>query len=324
MNFKLLGRTGVKVSELCFGTMSFGGDADEAESARLYSAARDAGINFFDCANVYSKGAAETILGKLIEGDRDELVITSKCAMPMGPDINARGVSRRHLRQAVEDSLRRLGTDRLDVLLTHRWSEDTPIEETLQGLEDLVRDGKVLYLGASNYSAWQVQKALGVSALNRWTRFEVIQPMYNLAKRQAEVEILPMAISEQLGVISYGPVGGGLLSGKYGSDRRPQSGRLVDNREYHSRYNQDWVYQVAGDFSDFANQHGIHPVSLAVAWVKAHPGITCPIIGARNVDQLQPSLQSLDVDMTPALREEIAMLSPTPPLATDRLEEQTA
>lgn len=323
MKFKLLGRTGVHVSELCFGTMSFGGDADEAESAKLYKMVRDAGINFFDCANVYSRGAAETILGKLIQGEREQLIITTKVASPTGEDINQRGVSRLHIRQSVEESLKRLGTDHIDVLLTHRWSDDTPLEETLRGLEDLVRHGKVLYLGASNYAAWQIQKGLGISAANNWSRFEVIQPMYNLAKRQAEVEILPMARSEQVGVISYGPVGGGLLSGKYASGKRPDSGRLIDNKTYNARYNQDWIYEVAGKFTAFAREHGMHPVSLAVAWVKAHPGITSPIIGARNVRQLQPSLDALNVEMTATLRDEISALSPTPPLATDRLEEQT-
>lgn len=323
MEFKLLGQTGVKVSELCFGTMSFGGDADQAESARLYKTVRDAGINFFDCANRYSGGEAEVILGKLIAGERDQLVITSKCAMPTSEDINDRGVSRRHIQKAVEDSLKRLGTDHLDILLTHRWRDDTPIEETLRGLEDLVRAGKVIYLGASNYSAWQVQKALGVSARRGWSRFEVIQPMYNLVKRQAEVEILPMAHSEGVGVMSYGPVGGGLLSGKYAADKRPQSGRLIENSEYNARYNQDWIYEVAGRFTGFAESRGIHPVSLAVAWVKSNPAITCPIIGARNVTQLMPSLDALKVDMTDELREETSALSPTPPLATDRLEEQS-
>jgi aryl-alcohol dehydrogenase-like predicted oxidoreductase len=196
MEFKWLGRTGIKVSPLCFGTMSFGGDADKAESAKMFKACRDAGINFFDCADAYSRGRAEEILGELMAGEREQLVITSKCFNPTSDDVNARGANRRHITRAVEASLRRLNTDRLDVLVMHRWDPVTPLEETLRGLEDLVRAGKVLYLGASNYAAWQVAKALGISANKHWSRFEVLQPMYNLVKRQVESEILPLARAE--------------------------------------------------------------------------------------------------------------------------------
>jgi len=322
MKFKWLGRTGIKVSELCFGTMSFGGDADAAESELMYKRCRELGINFFDCADAYSKGRAEEILGPLMASERDELVITSKCFNPTTDDINARGGNRRHIVQAVEASLKRLGTDRLDVLLMHRWDPVTPLEDTLRGLEDLVRAGKVLYLGASNYSAWQIATGLGVSARRGWERFDVIQPMYNLVKRQAEVEIFPLAEAENLGVMTYSPVGGGLLSGKYSSQSRPDSGRLISNKEYTNRYGEDWVFETAGKFTDMAKSNGVHPVSLAVAWAAAHPAVTCPIIGGRSLEQLTPSLESLAVDMTHELREEISNLSLTPPVATDRREEQ--
>jgi len=322
MKYKQLGQTGVQVSQLCFGTMSFGGDADESESARMFNRCRDAGINFFDCADVYSKGAAETILGKLIKGNRDELVITSKCFGPMGDDVNARGGNRRHILQAVDASLKRLGTDRIDVLFMHRWDGAVPLEETLRALETLVADGKVLYLGASNYSAWQIAKGLGISAKNGWPRFDVIEPMYSLVKRQAESEIFPLARAENLGVITYSAVGGGLLSGKYGRSTRPDAGRIIANPEYAKRYSEDWVFEVAEAFTEFANEMGVHPVSLAVAWAAANPAVTCPIIGARDVAQLQPSLDSVNIDMTPELHARIAALSRTPPPATDRLEEQ--
>lgn len=322
MNYKWLGRTGVKVSSLCFGTMSFGGDADEAECAKMYRAARELGINFFDCADVYSKGRAEEILGKLMKNERDALVITSKCVAPMGEDSNARGANRRHIARAVEASLKRLGTDRLDVYFLHRWDPMTPLEETLRALEQLVRDGKVLYLGASNYAAWQIAKGLGIAAQHGWPRFDVIEPMYNLVKRQAEVEILPLAREEGLGVIPYSPVGGGLLSGKYGPNRKPDQGRIVSNPEYKSRYREAWMFETAAAFTELAQAKGVHPVSLAVAWVAAHPDVTCPIVGARSLEQLRPSLDSLQVEMTPELRAEISALSRTPPPATDRLEEQ--
>jgi len=322
MDFKWLGKTGIKVSSLCYGTMSFGGDADKAESARMYRACRENGINFFDCADAYSKGRAEEILGDLITGERDQLVITSKCFNPTGGDVNARGGNRRHITQAVEASLKRLKTDRLDVLFMHRWDPATPLEETLRGLEDLVRAGKVLYLGASNYAAWQVAKGLGISANRGWSRFDVIQPMYNLVKRQAEAEILPLAKAEQLAVIAYSPVGGGLLSGKYGPGKRPDAGRLMSNKEYTARYGEPWVFETASRFTQWAQANGYHPVSLAVAWVAAHGDITCPIIGARNLEQLKPSLDSVTIDLTPENRAEISGLSRTPPPATDRLEEQ--
>ena len=322
MKYKLLGQTGVEVSQLCFGTMSFGGDADESESARMFNRCRDAGINFFDCADVYSKGASETILGKLIKGNRDELVITSKCFGPMGDDVNARGGNRRHILQAVDASLKRLGTDRIDVLFMHRWDGAVPLEETLRALETLVADGKVLYLGASNYSAWQIAKGLGISAKNGWPRFDVIEPMYSLVKRQAESEIFPLARAENLGVITYSAVGGGLLSGKYGRSTRPDAGRIIANPEYAKRYSEDWVFEVAEAFTGFAYEMGVHPVSLAVAWAAANPAVTCPIIGARNLTQLQPSLDSIRIEMTPELHARIAALSRTPPPATDRLEEQ--
>jgi len=323
MDYKGLGNTGVKVSPLCFGTMSFGSEADETQAGRMFHACREKGVNFFDCADGYTAGAAERILGGLMRAERDDLVITSKCFVPTGDDVNARGGNRRHVLRAVEASLARLGTDRLDVLFMHRWDPDTPLEETLRALEKLVGDGKVLYLGASNYTAWQVAKSLGVSARMGWPRFDVIQPMYSLVKRQAESEILPLAREEGLGVITYSPVGGGLLSGKYAPGGSPNAGRIVENKMYASRYREQWMLETAAAFSEKARALGVHPVSLAVAWVAAHPDVTCPIIGARSLEQLAPSLESLDaVDMTPALRDELSALSRTPAPATDRLEDQ--
>lgn len=322
MERKSLGNTGVMVSELCFGTMSFGGDADKDTSAEMFKRCRDAGINFFDCADAYSKGAAETILGELMRGARNELVITSKCFMSMPGDGNLNGGNRRHILNAVEASLKRLGTDRLDVFFMHRWDPIVPLEETLRALEILVADGKVVYLGASNYAAWQIAKGLGISEKNAWPRFDVIQPMYSLVKRQAETEIFPLALAEDLGVITYSTAGGGLLSGKYGKTARPDKGRIMTNQEYIQRYSEDWVFETAESFTEFAQEHGAHPVSLAVAWAAGHPAVTCPIIGARNVEQLESSLAAVEIDMTPELRAEIAALSRTPAPATDRLEEQ--
>ena len=320
MKFKPLGRTGVQVSELCFGTMSFGGDADEATSAALYKATRDAGINFYDCADQYQKGKSETILGRLIQGHRDDVVITTKCYNPMGEDINARGTSRRHVTRAVEASLKRLGTDRVDVLFLHHYDKRTPLEESVRALEDMVRSGKVLYPAVSNWSAWQTQRAVDLQERNGWTRLQLIQPMYNLVKRQAEVELLPMAEANGIGCIPYSPGAAGLLSGKY--SKGDDKGRLKTNKMYEARYGEAWAFEVADNFVAFCKGKGLHPVSTAVAWVAAHPGVTAPIIGARSLEQLKDSLAAVNVPMTPALRAEIAALSPTPPPATDRLEEQ--
>jgi aryl-alcohol dehydrogenase-like predicted oxidoreductase len=321
--YRFLGNTGVKISPLCLGTMSFGGDADFDTAEAMFRRCRELGINTLDCANVYEDGRSEEILGDLIADCRDDVVITTKAYFPTGEGPNDRGASRYHLVQAVENSLRRLDTDRIDVLFIHRFDEETALHETLRALDDLVRQGKVLYLGASNFAAWQVMKALGLQRRKGWTPFHVIQPMYNLAKRQAEVELLPMAQSEELGVLSYSPLGGGLLTGKYGLKERPDEGRLVENEMYRTRYGDEIHYQVAERFTQFAENHGYDPVPLAVAWVKEHPAVTAPIIGGRNLEQLEGSLASLDVDMTPDLHEAISDLSPTPPPATDRVEERS-
>ena len=245
MKYGPLGRTGVQVSELCFGTMSFGGDADEAASAAMYAACRDAGINFFDTADTYNNGESERILGRLMKGHRDDLVVATKCYNPQGDDINARGSSRRHVTRAVEACLKRLGTDRVDVLFLHQFDRRTPIDEQMRGLEDVVRAGKVLYPAASNYAAWQTLSALAVQERRGWTRIEVIEPMYNLVKRQAEVEILPMAEAHRIAVIPYSPAAGGLLSGKYTGGGGGDRSRLHTNQMYQVRYGEGWMHDTA-------------------------------------------------------------------------------
>lgn len=321
MQYTLLGSTGVTVSRLCLGTMSFGSDADEATSGEMFARCLDAGINFFDTANSYTQGRSEEILGRLMKGKRDELVITSKVCSAVGPGPNDRGLSRRHIMLQVEKSLKRLQTDRLDIYFVHHFDAKTPIEETLRALDDLVQQGKILYPGVSNWSAWQIAKALGVSALHSWARFECIQPMYSLAKRQAEVEILPLAKSEGLGVISYSPLGGGILTGKY-LGQKPSEGRLITNQMYQKRYADEMYAQIAARFSEHAKEQGIHPATLAVAWVMAHPAITAPIIGARNVQQLEASLAAADVTLDAEQYAAISALSYEPPPATDRSEER--
>ncbi len=320
MDLVPLGRTGLLVPPLCFGTMSFGTTADDAESARLYAACRDAGIFFFDTADVYAGGRSEEILGRLMANERDQLILASKGFGRMGDGPNDRGATRRHLTRAVEDSLERLDTDRLELYYVHQFDPGTPIEETLDALNDLVRQGSVLHVAVSNWAAWQIAKALGIAALHGLAPIRAIQPMYNLVKRQAEVEILPLAQEEGLAVMPYSPVGGGLLSGKYGRDRKPDGGRLIENDMYARRYGEASYYEVAERFTEHARALEAHPVTLAVAWVRTHPAVTAPIIGARNTDQLQPALAAAEYELGPEARAAVAALAPAPAPAHDRSE----
>ena len=323
MNISYLGKSGIAISSLGFGTMSFGGDADETMSGRLYRACRDAGITLFDCADVYAGGRSEEILGKLIKPHRNEVVITSKGYFPTGTGANARGSTRLHLVHAVEASLKRLDTDRIDIYFLHRMDDKTPMDQTLRAIEHLISQGKILYLGLSNFAAWQIVKALGISALHDWSPAVAIQPMYNLVKRTAESEILPMALSEGLGVLPYSPLAGGLLTGKYSTNASESKGRLDENKMYGIRYGLPTYQDSAAAFCSYAKDHGHHPVSLAISWVASHPAVTAPLIGARNLDQLAPALESVKITMNETTRQAISQLTPSPPVATDRNEEST-
>jgi aryl-alcohol dehydrogenase-like predicted oxidoreductase len=223
------------------------------------------------------------------------------------------------VRRAVEASLKRLGTDRVDVLFLHHYDALTPLEEHVRALEDVVRAGKVLYPAVSNYSAWQTQAALGCQERSGWARLQAIQPMYSLVKRQAEVELLPMAQANGVGVVAYSPSGGGLLSGRYAQPGA--QGRHTTNKMYKLRYGDAWMHETAAKFVAFCKERGWHPISAAVAWVGAHPAVTAPIIGGRSLDQLRASLDSVKISLTPELRAEIGALSRTPPPATDRSDE---
>jgi aryl-alcohol dehydrogenase-like predicted oxidoreductase len=324
VQYTYFGKTGIQISKLTFGTMTFGGEADEATAAQLFARCREAGINLFDCANIYHGGRSEEILGKLIQNCRQDIILTSKVYFAAGNDINARGLSRRHILQAIEGSLRRLKTDYVDIYFFHRFDEHTPLEESLRTMDDLLRQGKVRYIGASNFAAWQIMKGLGISAKETLAKIICIQPMYNLLKRQAEVELLPMALSENLAVISYNPLAGGLLSGKYSNKQNGHDGRLAINKTYQARYGGVCLQQITDNFVHFANKQGYHPVSLAIAWAAAHPAVTAPLLGARNLAQLEACLDAQSIIMTPDLYQAISAFSPAPPLATDRNDELTA
>ncbi len=321
MQYAFLGKTGVRVSAVALGTMAFGTDADAETSKAIFEACLGAGVNLFDCADVYGGGRAEALLGSFIEPVRDDVVLTTKAYFPVRDAPNARGTSRYHLVRAVEASLRRLKTDRIDVFFLHRWDDATDLEETLRGVELLVCAGKILYPAASNFAAWQAMKAIGIARANTWAALTCLQPMYNLVKRQAESELLPMAASEGLGVLPYSPLGGGLLSGKYGADQRPDSGRLVDNAMYATRYGARSNFTIAQAFTELANEAGVHPVTAAIAWVRKHPAVTAPLIGGRSVAQLQPALAAGDYELPADLAARLDALSPAPAIATDRNEE---
>jgi len=321
---RFLGRTGVKVSPVALGAMSFGGDADEATAWAIYRAARDAGINFIDTADVYNEGRSEEFLGRFMRGERDDIVLATKAYFPTGPGANARGSSRFHLVRAVEGSLRRMQTDRIDLFYVHRFDDATALDETLRALDDLVRAGKILYPACSNFAAWQVAHALGISALKNLAPLVAIQPMYNLVKRAAEIEILPMAHSLGLAVVPYSPTGGGLLTGKYGSAKKPAHGRLLDTKMYTIRYGNPAFYEVAERFTQLAGELGHHPVTLAAAWVASHPAVTSVLVGGRSVEQLAPAFAALNLSLDAETRAKISALSPEPPPATDRNEETSA
>jgi len=321
---RFLGTTGVKVSKIGLGAMAFGGDADEATAWQLYRAARDAGINLIDTADVYNEGRSEEFLGRFMRGERDQIVLASKAYFPTGSDPNARGSSRYHLLNAVEASLRRLQTDRIDLYYVHRFDDATDLGDTLRTLDDMVRAGKILYPACSNFAAWQIAQALGIQEARGWARFVATQPMYNLVKRTAEIEILPMAEALDVAVIPYSPTGGGLLTGKYGAKHQPDRGRLLDTKMYTVRYAEPAFFEIADKLSALAAELGHHPATLAVAWVASHPAVTSVLIGGRNPDQLAPSLAALALELDVETRARISALSPAPPPATDRNEEATA
>jgi aryl-alcohol dehydrogenase-like predicted oxidoreductase len=319
-----LGKTGVKVSRVALGAMAFGSDADEATAASIWRAARDAGVNLIDTADVYSEGRSEQIVGRLMHHERDQIVLATKAYFPTGKGPNDRGSSRYHLVRAVEASLRRLDTDRIDLYYLHRFDDVTDLGETLRAVDDLVRAGKILYPACSNFAAWQVAHALGLQRLSSWAPLVAIQPMYNLVKRQVEVEILPMAQSLGLAVIPYSPTGGGLLTGKYSADHKPDRGRLLDTTMYTVRYGDPRYLEIASRFTALAAELGHPPATLAVAWVASHPGVTSVLIGGRSVEQLAPTLAANQLVLDDETRARISALSPEPPPATDRNDEVSA
>ena len=311
------GPNNIKNSTLCFGTMQFGDGATERDSQEMYEACRENGINFFDTAYVYTGGKSEIILGDLIKNEREKIILITKAG-------SVGGSSGTNIRSQLEESLKRLKQDYVDIFFLHHWDDDIPLEETFDTLQELKEEKKFYQLGVSNFSSWQVMKAEMLAKNHSYPSVDILQPMYNLVKRQAEVEILPMAKSENIGVISYSPLGGGLLTGKYSSvdsSNKNSLGRLHDNSKYKKRYGQNWMYDAAHSLVNLANDLDYDPIALAVAWVSYNDAITAPIISARNLKQLKPSLDSVEISLDQETYNLISNISPTPPPATDRLEE---
>lgn len=291
--------------------MQFGGTADEAASRAMYDACRAAGLTFFDTAHVYTGGASETLLGQFAAPERDSLIIATKAAY-------TGGASQKNIETSFDESRRRLGMDMVDILYMHRWDDQTPLEETFETLAKMQDDGRIRWIGVSNYAAWQVMKAQAV-AERFGTRIDILQPMYSLVKRQAEVELLPMAQSEGLAVAPYSPLGGGLLTGKYVGGAG--QGRLATDTRYAARYGQSWMHDTARALQEFALSRALDAATLAVAWAARHPAVTAPIISARSAGQLAPSLAALDHVLAEGVYDALSALSPKPAPATDRLEE---
>jgi len=308
MNYRNLGRTGVQVSELCLGTMMFGGKTEESDSIAIIDRAIDSGINFIDTANVYSRGRSEEVVGKALKGKRRDIVLATKVHGQMDPDDpNGRGVSRRHIVSQCEASLRRLQTDHIDLYQLHRPMSSIPIDESLRALDDLIRAGKVLYIGASNFAAWQIVESLWVSKELGLNRFVCVQPPYNLMDRRVEREVVPMAITYGLGIIPWSPLAGGYLTGKYRrSEQRPKGARHEQQtKDTTSALFSDRAFDVVETLEKIAEEKKCSPGQLALAWCKGQPGITCPIIGPRTMDHLLDNLGSLEVEVTPEDRARI-------------------
>ena len=300
MRYKLLGNSGLRVSELCLGTMTFGEDwgwgSDKEESRAVFQAFAEAGGNFLDTANIYTNGTSETLVGEFVKGDREKWVIATKYSLNTRPgDVNACGNHRKNLFQAVEASLKRLGTDYIDLLWLHIWDSLTPIEEVMRAFDDLVRMGKVLYIGISDSPAWIVSQANTLATLRGWTPFIGLQIEYSLKERTPERELLPMAKALNIGVTAWSPLGGGVLTGKY-NQPHPVDGRLSMTDQPFQILDRD--LKIAETVLEIAREIGKSPAQVALNWLRNRPNPIIPIIGARRLSQLQDNLACVDFNLT--------------------------
>lgn len=309
MKYRKLGRTGLLVSEVCLGTMTFGNQIDEATSINLIKWAVDHGVNFIDTADLYVEGKTEQIVGKALKGMRDQVVLATKAgAWKSGPTVNDIGLSRKFIMKCVEDSLRRLDVDYVDVYYAHKPESVTPIDETLRAMDGLVRQGKVRHIACSNFWSWQLAKSLWMSDKLNLARFECIQPPYNLLVRDIEQELLPFCASESVGVAVFNPLAAGLLTGKHDPAKAPEKSTRFSNallgKVYYARYWQDANFGAVGKIKELCQKSGKSMAQFALAWILKNPAITSVICGSNSVEQLEENLGAVELKVTP---EEIAV-----------------
>lgn len=317
MKYHFLGKTGLKVSELCLGCMTFGRESSKELAFEMMDIFHEKGGNFFDTADVYGRGTSETILGEWLQDKpRDRMVIATKVRGAMGDDPNNVGLSRKHILQAVDDSLSRLGLDYIDLYQVHMWDSATPLEETLSTLNDLVRTGKVRYIGASNYSGWQLQKAIDLSRYHGWETFVSLQPLYNLLDRELEWELLPLCQNEGLGTLIWSPLRGGWLSGKYqrGMEAPPENTRVEKASE--QGWSESWdayanerTWQIIDTLNSIADDLNRSVAQIALRWLMQRPGVTTPIIGASKRHHLIDNLGAADFELNEEQMEKLNQVS---------------
>jgi aryl-alcohol dehydrogenase-like predicted oxidoreductase len=307
MEYTQLGSTGLRVSRICLGMMSYGSSEwrdwvlDEPDADPIVRAAVEGGITFFDTADVYSLGASEEVTGSLLPKylSRDDMVVATKVFTPMGPGENSRGLGRKHVLASIDASLRRLGMDYVDLYQTHRWDRDTPIEETMEALHDIVRAGKARYIGASSMFAWQFAKAQHVAEMHGWTKFSSMQPHYNLIYREEEREMIPQCIDQGVGVIPWSPLARGVLAGNRSREGQRRTTRAGTDDFADLLYAQPTDFDVVDRVEEIASERGVKPAQVALAWVMGKPGVTAPIIGATKLGHLEDALGALEVELSP-------------------------
>jgi len=323
MRYNFLGGTGLQVSQICLGTMTFGGagfwtqigELDQATADAIVFKALDAGVNFIDTADVYSEGLSEEITGKAMVNSgrpRSDFVLATKVHGRTGQGPNDRGASRKHIMDGVKASLKRLGTDYIDLYQIHGTDMGTPVEETVRALEDLVRQGHVRYVGCSNWSAWRLMKALGVADARGWTRFASLQAFYTIASRDLEREIVPLLQSEKVGLMVWSPLAGGLLSGKYDRDGSGPEGARRVNFDF-PPVDKDRAFNAVDAMREIADARGVSVARIALAWLLAQEVVTSVIVGAKTVEQLEDNLAAVDVTLSPEELQRLDAVSALPP-----------
>ncbi|HBU83806.1 MAG TPA: aldo/keto reductase [Paenibacillus sp.] len=324
MEYRRLGNSGLRVSALGLGTNAFGKRSDDPTSIRIIHAALDQGINFIDTANIYAGTESERIIGQALTGRRENAMLATKAGLPRHDGPNGRGSSRYHLQQELEHSLRRLQTDYVDLYQIHTFDPHTPLEETLRTLDDMVTSGKVRYIGASNYAAWELMKALGTSELKGYVRYISTQTSYSLADRTPELELVPMCLDQGVGIIPYFPLAGGILTGKYNGEAGVPSGSRADTDPAFNRFLLKHNIQLGEQVSEKASSYGCSPSVLSLAWLLSRPAVSTVIVGATRTEQLEHNLASLDMKLSDDMIAELDQLSDSfrygKPFATYRID----